>query len=88
MRKSVIAGLALWALFAASGKAHADVNDPLCLMGDTTGYECVFSSREQCGQDGRDRGFGSHCIQNLLTNRDLRPFQVRSGPKPHAPCRL
>jgi Protein of unknown function (DUF3551) len=65
MRKSLIAGLALWAAFAAfAGKAHAEVNYPWCLMGDTRGYECVFSSREQCMQDGRNRGFGSQCIQN------------------------
>jgi Protein of unknown function (DUF3551) len=65
MRKSVIAGLALWAAFAGSaGKTHADENYPWCLLGDTRGYECVFSSREQCAQDGRNRGFGGQCIQN------------------------
>ena len=48
MRKSVIAGLALWAAFAVfAGKAQPHVNYPCCLMGDTRGYECVFSSREQ-----------------------------------------
>jgi hypothetical protein len=67
MRKSVIAGLALWATFAAfAGKAHAEVNYPWCLMGDTRGYECVFSTREQCAQDGRNRGFGSQCMPNLF----------------------
>jgi hypothetical protein len=64
MRKLMIAAFTLPALFAASGKAHAEVNYPWCLMGDTRGYECVFSSREQCMQDGRNRGFGSQCIQN------------------------
>jgi hypothetical protein len=65
MRKSVIAGLALWTAVAAfAGKAHAEVNYPWCIMGDTRGYECVFSSREQCMQDGRNRGFGGQCIQN------------------------
>jgi Protein of unknown function (DUF3551) len=65
MRKSVIAGLALWAAFAAfAGKARAEINYPWCIMGDTRGYECVFSSREQCVQDGRNRGFGGQCIQN------------------------
>jgi hypothetical protein len=65
MRKSVIAGLALWAALAAfAGKARADVNYPWCIMGDTRGFECVFSSREQCMQDGRNRGFGGQCIQN------------------------
>jgi Protein of unknown function (DUF3551) len=64
MRQSMMTVTALSALFAASGKAHAEVNYPWCLMGDTRGYECVFSSREQCMQDGRNRGFGSRCIKN------------------------
>jgi hypothetical protein len=65
MRKSVIAGLVLWTALAASAeKTHADVNYPWCIMGDTRGFECVFSSREQCMQDGRNRGFGGQCIQN------------------------
>jgi hypothetical protein len=64
MRKVMTAAFALSALFAASVKVHADVNYPWCLMGDTRGYECVFSSREQCAQDGRNRGFGGQCIQN------------------------
>jgi hypothetical protein len=65
MRKSLIAGLALWAAFAAfAGKGYAEVSYPWCIMGDTRGYECVFSSREQCVQDGRNRGFGGQCIQN------------------------
>jgi hypothetical protein len=65
MRKSVIAGLALWATFAAfAGKAHAYVNYPWCIIGDTRTLECYFSSREQCAQDGRNRGFGSQCMQN------------------------
>jgi uncharacterized protein DUF3551 len=62
MRKSVIAGLALWAAFA--GKVHAEVNYPWCIIGDYRGIDCVFSSREQCTQDGRNRGFGGQCIQN------------------------
>jgi hypothetical protein len=64
MRKVMTAAFALSALFVASGKVHADVNYPWCLLGDTRGYECVFSSREQCAQDGRNRGFGGQCIQN------------------------
>jgi hypothetical protein len=65
MRKSIIAGLALWAAFVAfAGKVQADVNYPWCVMGETRGFECVFSSREQCAQDGRNRGFGGQCIQN------------------------
>jgi hypothetical protein len=64
MKKVMTAGFSLSALFAASGKVHADVNYPWCLLGDTRGYECVFSSREQCAQDGRNRGFGGQCIKN------------------------
>jgi hypothetical protein len=64
MKKLMTAAFALCALFVVSGKAHADVHYPWCLMGDTRGYECVFSTREQCMQDGRNRGFGSQCIQN------------------------
>jgi hypothetical protein len=65
MRKSVIAGLTLSAAFAAfAGKAHAEINYPWCIIGDTRGFECVFSTREQCMQDGRNRGFGGQCIQN------------------------
>ena len=82
MRKSAIAGLALWAVFAAfAGKTHADVNYPWCLMGDTRGYECVFSSREQCAQDGRNRGFGGQCIQNQLTNREADQRRKRHAPR-------
>jgi hypothetical protein len=52
MRKSVIAGLALWAAFAAfAGKAHAEINYPWCIIGDTRAIDCYFSSREQCMQD-------------------------------------
>jgi hypothetical protein len=87
MRKSVIEGLALWAAFAAfAGKTHADVNYPWCLMGGTRGFECVFSSREQCMQDGRNRGFGSQCIQNPAykpgkptASQTPRPSQAVSG---------
>jgi hypothetical protein len=64
MKKLVTAGLVLSAVVAASGKARADVNYPWCIIGDTRGFECVFSSREQCAQDGRNRGFGGQCIQN------------------------
>ena len=65
MRNSVIAGLALWAAFAAfAGKTHAEVNYPWCIIGDTRAVDCYFTSREQCAQDGRNRGFGGQCIQN------------------------
>jgi hypothetical protein len=64
MNKVVTAAFALSALFAASGKAHAEVNYPWCIIGNTRAVECYFSSREQCAQDGRNRGFGGQCIQN------------------------
>lgn len=63
MRNSVIAGLALCAVFAG-GKAQAYVNYPWCIIGDTRAVDCVFSSREQCAQDGRNRGFGGQCMRN------------------------
>jgi hypothetical protein len=64
MKTLITAGLALSAVFAASGKVHAYVSYPWCIIGDTRGLDCVFSSREQCAQDGRNRGFGGQCIQN------------------------
>jgi hypothetical protein len=64
MRQFMMAVMALSALFAASGKVHADVNYPWCIIGDTRAIDCYFSTREQCMQDGRNRGFGSQCIQN------------------------
>ena len=64
MKKVMTAAFALSALFAASGKTHADVNYPWCIIGDTRAVDCYFTSREQCAQDGRNRGFGGQCIQN------------------------
>jgi hypothetical protein len=65
MRKSIIAGLILWAVFAAfAGNVDAEVNYPWCIIGDTRAIDCYFTSREQCMQDGRNRGFGSQCIRN------------------------
>jgi hypothetical protein len=71
MRKSVIAGLALWAAFAAAEKVNAELSYPWCIIGDTRGFECVFSSREQCMQDARNRGFGGQCIKNLSAVADV-----------------
>jgi hypothetical protein len=52
----------------------------LCIV-HYTRYQshCYFSSREQCMQDGRNRRFGGQC-RILITNREFRPFQVRSRP--------
>jgi hypothetical protein len=71
MRKLMIAGLTLSAVFAASGQARAYVNYPWCVAGETRGMECVFSTKEQCAQDGRGRGFGTQCIQNPSYNPAL-----------------
>jgi Protein of unknown function (DUF3551) len=89
MRKSVIAGLALWAGFAAfAGKAQAYVNYPWCIIGDTRSVDCVFSSREQCAQDGRNRGFGGQCMRNpfynpargnVVTQASTRPRTAHEG---------
>lgn len=88
MRKSVIAGLALWRpLRRPQERSTQMLNYPWWLMGDTRGYECVFSSREQCMQDGRNRGFGGQCIQNPAyksgkptASQTARPSQAVSGP--------
>jgi hypothetical protein len=64
MKKVMTAAIALSALFAASGKVHAEVNYPWCIIGNTRAVDCYFSSREQCAQDGRNRGFGGQCIKN------------------------
>jgi hypothetical protein len=56
MWKSVGAGLVLCAVLAG-GKAQAYVNY-LVHHRRHQSLDCVFSSREQCAQDGRNRGFG------------------------------
>jgi Protein of unknown function (DUF3551) len=73
MMKLITAGLALTVVFAASGKVHAAVNYPWCIQGETRGFECIFSSREQCAQDGRNRGFGGLCQRNQFYNPALGP---------------
>lgn len=74
MRKLIIAGLALSAVFAACGGVHAAVNYPWCIIGDARGVDCVFASRQQCAQDGRNRGFGGQCIRNQFYNPALGPL--------------
>jgi hypothetical protein len=64
MKKTMTAGLALSAVFAASGQVHAYVNYPWCAIGETRGIDCVFATKEQCAQDGRGRGFGTQCTRN------------------------
>jgi Protein of unknown function (DUF3551) len=82
MRKLMTAGLALSAVFAASGQVHAALNYPWCVIGETRGVECVFSSREQCAQDGRNRGFGGQCIKNQFYNPALGPTGEPISVKP------
>jgi hypothetical protein len=57
MKKLMTAALALSALFAASGKVHAEMNYPWCVMGETRGFECVFSTREQMYAGRKKSGF-------------------------------
>jgi len=64
MKRLILAGLALSAVFATRGEVQAYVNYPWCVNGETRGFECYFSTKEQCAQDGRGRGFGTQCIRN------------------------
>jgi len=78
MNRLTTAGLALSGVFAASLEVHAYVNYPWCIIGDSRGIDCVFSSREQCSQDGRNRGFGGQCMKNPNYNPAL-PSVVDQG---------
>jgi hypothetical protein len=78
MRILITAGLALSAMFTVSGQVRAYVNYPWCIIGETRGIDCVFSTREQCTQDGRNRGFGSQCMRNPDYNPALGPV-VENG---------
>jgi hypothetical protein len=80
MKKSMAAGLALFAVVAATGKANAYLNYPWCIIGDTRGIDCAFMSREQCSLDGRNRGFGGQCIKNPSYNPALPPVVAQGGP--------
>jgi hypothetical protein len=84
MSKLMTAGLALSAVFAASGEVHAYVNYPWCVVGDTRGVDCVFSTKEQCAQDGRGRGFGTQCMRNPSYNPAL-PSVVGRAAQPERP---
>jgi len=79
MKKWIIAGLALSALFAAAPESRAYTNYPWCVHGDSRGLECVFASKEQCAQDGRNRGFGGQCMPNPYYNPKLGPV-VETAP--------
>ena len=64
MKKLMTAGLSLSAVLTGLGEVKAYVNYPWCIIGDTRGIDCVFSTLEQCTADGRNRGFGSQCVKN------------------------
>jgi hypothetical protein len=86
MQKSTIAGLILGAgLTAFGGQAQAYTNYPWCIHGDGRGLECLFSTREQCAMDGRNRGFGGQCIQNPYYDptkgRVIEPAAANRGPR-------
>ena len=74
MKKLIIAGLALSAVFAAVGPSRAYVNYPWCVVGESRGTECVFTSKAQCAASGRGQGFGSQCHQNPNYNPALGPL--------------
>ncbi len=87
MRRLITAGLALSAAIAASEKANAYLNYPWCIIGDTRGIDCVFTSREQCAEDGRNRGFGGQCAKNPFYNPALPPVVMQgSAPRSVAPA--
>ena len=86
MKTLMTAGLALSALTAWTGGSQAYVNYPWCIAGDSRGIDCYFSTREQCMQDGKNRGFGSQCVQNpsydpkqgpIIGAASVRPDQGR-----------
>ena len=69
MKTVVTAGLSLSAVFTALEEVRAYVNYPWCIVGDTRGIECVFSTEEQCRMDGRNRRFGSHASKIPITTQ-------------------
>jgi len=71
MKKLMMVGLAVSATIVAFDKAHAYVNYPWCYIGDNRGIDCVFSSKQQCAADGRNRGFGGQCMRNPNYNPGL-----------------
>jgi hypothetical protein len=73
MKALMTAGLSLSAMLTTLGEVKAYVNYPWCIIGDTRGIDCVFSTFEQCTADGRNRGFGSQCVRNP-------DYDPKSGP--------
>ena len=56
MKKLMGAGLALSAVFAVWGQAHAYVNYPWCVHGESRGTECVIAVRRNALLAGGGRG--------------------------------
>jgi hypothetical protein len=81
MRTLIAAGLAVSAMLTASGEVRAYVNYPWCIIGDSRGIDCVFATREQCTQDGRNRGFGGQCMRNPNYNPALGAVVEAHGVK-------
>jgi Protein of unknown function (DUF3551) len=82
MRKLIIAGLILGAGLTVFGRhAQAYLNYPWCTAGDSRGWDCHFSTREQCAMDGGNRGFGSQCIQNPNYDPTKGPIVESSAAK-------
>jgi hypothetical protein len=79
MGKFTFAGMALCATFTSSERVNAYVNYPWCIAGDSRGMDCYFSTKEQCMQDGRNRGFGSQCRQNPYYDPKRGPI-IESNP--------
>jgi hypothetical protein len=81
MRKLVIAGLALPALFAASGKAEADVNYPWCLM-ETPGAmsASLRAVSYVCRMEGTG-GLVASAYRTPLTSRGSRPCRKPLAPR-------
>jgi hypothetical protein len=83
MKAWVTAGLVLTVAFITMGEVKSYVNYPWCIIGDSRGIDCVFASKEQCSQDGRNRGFGGQCMKNPNYNPNL-PSVVDQGQRSKA----
>jgi Protein of unknown function (DUF3551) len=83
MKKLTIATLALSASFAMPQQSRAYLNYPWCNTASDRGLECHFASREECAQDGRNRGFGGYCRPNPFYNPKL-PSVIEVRPPKNA----
>jgi hypothetical protein len=67
----------LAALIAFTSEALAYVSYPWCVMGSRRSFECYYTTREQCAEEGR--GFGGTCIQNPFYHRPAEAPAGRTG---------